>query len=305
MNILKYSKIYLLMSLLVLIPGMVFLGVFGLNLAVDFRGGSVMEYEFEERITDSDEVSEGLQEVFAEAEVEVRSISFEGNNKAIVRTRPVDVHENEFVKSVLLEAYPEANQVSFITIGPSIGAETTKRAFFALSLATVGILLYIAYSFRNVPPPYSSFRFGAAAIVAMLHDVLIVLGVFAVLGYLMGVEIDALFITATLTIIGFSVHDSIVVFDRIRENLKRLPNSWNFRQIVNYSLNETLNRSLATSLTVLMTLFALYLLGGGTIKYFTLALLIGIISGTYSSIFTASPVLVLWEEHAQRRRKKK
>jgi preprotein translocase subunit SecF len=305
MNILKYTKIYLLISLLVLIPGVISLFVFGLNLSIDFRGGSIMEYEFEGRIDDASAITEGFREVFAEMEIDLFNVNVEGGNRVIARTRPVDVHENEVLKESVTEVFSGARQVSFTTIGPSVGAETTRRAFFALALATVGILLYIAYSFRNIPKPYSSFRFGSAAIVAMMHDAFLVLGIFSILGYLMGVEIDALFITAILTVIGFSVHDSIVVFDRVRENLKKLPHNWSFREIVNYSLGETLNRSLSTSLTVIITLFALFLLGGTTIKYFSLALLIGIVSGTYSSIFTASPVLVLWEEFNIKRRQKK
>ncbi|MBI4099658.1 protein translocase subunit SecF [Candidatus Microgenomates bacterium] len=180
------------------------------------------------------------------------------------------------------------------TVGPVIGKETTANAIYSVGLASLAIILYIAYAFRGIPKPYSSWKFGVAAVVALLHDVLVVVGVFSLLGHFAGVQVDALFVTALLTVIGFSVHDTIVVFDRIRENLRKL--SGPFSQIVNQSLLETLARSLSTSLTVLLTLLALLLFGGETIRYFVLALFIGVFSGTYSSIFNAAPLLVIWEE---------
>lgn len=181
-----------------------------------------------------------------------------------------------------------------ITVGPIIGAETTTNAIYSVALASVAVVLYIAYAFRSIPKPYSSWKFGVAAVVALLHDVLVVVGIFSLLGHFFGVQVDALFVTALLTVIGFSVHDTIVVFDRIRENLRKTTGS--FTDIVNQSLLETLGRSLSTSLTVLLTLLALLLFGGETIRNFVLALFIGIFSGTYSSIFNAAPLLVLWEE---------
>jgi len=302
-KIIKYTKIYLLISLLVLIPGVISLATYGLNLDIDFTGGSVFEYEFSGEIEDRGAVTNTLVDVFTQKEIEVKNITFDGNTKALVKTRPVEVASNEDIKTAVAEKLSGASQVSFETVGPSIGMETTKKSFFALAVASLGILLYIAYAFRNIPKPYSSFKFGATAILAMLHDAFVVLGTFSILGYFFNIEIDALFITAILTVIGFSVHDTIVVFDRIRENLKKLPGSWGFPEIVDYSLVETLNRSLATSLTVVVVLLSLYLLGGGSIKNFTLALLIGIVSGTYSSIFNAAPVLVLWEQRRLHRKR--
>lgn len=303
MNLIKYSKLYLLISLIILIPGVVSLFVYGLNLAVDFIGGSVVQYEFANKIENSQEVSDKLKEIFTSKEIQVEDVVFEGENKVVVRTQPVDVQKNEEIKSEVVTNFEGASQVSFETVGPAVGKETTKKSLFAIGIASVGILLYIAYSFRNVPKPYSSLKFGITAILAMLHDALVVLGAFSLLGHFFNVEIDALFITAILTIIGFSVHDTIVVFDRIRENLKKLPQSLKFSEVVNYSLVETLNRSLITSFTVIITLSALFLLGGESIKYFTLALLIGIVSGTYSSLFNASPLLVLWEDFSHRKKK--
>src|SRR6185369_15960728 len=178
------------------------------------------------------------------------------------------------------------------------------NAFKAILVASLLIVLYIAWSFRSVPKPVSSWRFGVCAIIALLHDVLVLLGIFAILGHFWHVELDNLFVTAVLTVIGFSVHDTIVVFDRIRENLRRTSGS-PFAQVVNDSILQTLVRSLNTSLTAILVLFTLLLFGGITIKWFVVALLIGIVSGTYSSIFNAAPLLVLWDELDAKRRARK
>ncbi len=187
----------------------------------------------------------------------------------------------------------EAAVVDDITVGPTVGQELIGRAFLAVLLASVAILIYLTIVFRKVR---NAFRYGVCAIIALIHDVLVVLGIFAILGLIFGVEIDALFITAMMTVIGFSVHDTIVVFDRVRENLTRRRFE-RFQDVVNYSLVQTLARSINTSITVILTLFALYLFGGASIHNFVLALLLGIISGTYSSIFNASMLLVIWENH--------
>ena len=288
MNIFKYKYWFLIVSAVILVPGIISLAVFRLNLAIDFTGGSVFQYE-----TVLDEST--VRQVMEQQGVVVEEVIKE-ENTALVRAKPIETSKINAITTALKERDANATQTSFETIGPSIGAETTKKAFIALVVASLGILFYIAYAFRNIPKPYSSFRFGASALIAMLHDALVVLGVFSILGHFFNVEIDSLFITALLTVIGFSVHDTIVVFDRIRENLRKLSANTKFSEVVNYSIVETLNRSFATSLTVIITLTALLLLGGESIKYFTLALLIGIISGTYSSIFNAAPILVIWEE---------
>lgn len=188
---------------------------------------------------------------------------------------------------------PYVQLVSNSEVGPSVAGETTRNAVLAVIAASIFILLYIWFSFRKIP---KAWRYGTCAIIAMLHDVLVVLGIFSILGWLYDVQIDALFITALLTVVGFSVHDTIVVFDRIRENLSHRT-SESFEQVVDASLIQTMSRSLNTSLTVLFTLLALTLFGGsGSVKIFTLTLLIGIFSGTYSSIFNASMLLVIWEK---------
>ncbi|MDQ6694073.1 MAG: protein translocase subunit SecF [Chloroflexota bacterium] len=184
-----------------------------------------------------------------------------------------------------------SSEIDFRSVGPTVGSELLGRAFLAILAASAAILVYLTLVFRKIP---NAFRYGVCAIIALLHDVLVVLGVFAILGFLFGLEIDALFVTAMLTVIGFSVHDTIVVFDRVRENIMRRRFE-RFSEVVNYSLVQTLARSINTSITVILTLFALYLFGGTSIRNFVLALLIGIISGTYSSIFNASMLLVIWE----------
>jgi preprotein translocase subunit SecF len=297
-NLMKYKINYLIFSVVILIPGIISLALFGLRLSIDFTGGSLLKYQFE-TVVEKDVISQTLHE----HGVEVETISFSGNT-ATIRTKPIEAEKNDEIKYSLEEKFEGSKQLSFETVGPSIGGETATNAVKALGWALVGILLFIAFAFRKIPKPYSSFRFGVSAIIAMFHDALFVLGAFSLLSHFYSIEIDALFITAVLTVIGFSVHDSIVVFDRIRENLQKLPSSWNFEKVTNYSIVETLNRSLATSLTVVITLSSLYILGGESIKEFVLAMLIGVISGSYSSIFTASPILVLWEDFVLKRKKK-
>lgn len=195
--------------------------------------------------------------------------------------------------AILNSGGPYTQLISNSEVGPSVASETTRNAVFAVLAAAAAILLYVWFSFRKVSKPW---RYGACAIIALLHDVLVVLGVFSILGWLLDIQVDALFITALLTVVGFSVHDTIVVFDRIRENMQRRTVE-SFEQVVNASLVQTMARSLNTSLTVLFTLMALTLFGGVSIRTFTLALLVGIFSGTYSSIFNASMLLVMWERH--------
>ena len=234
----------------------------------------------------------------------IKIASIEKSNKLIfVRTSPIDQNQNNKFINTLSKNFKDVKEREFETIGPVIGQETTFNALKAIIIASVLIILYITWSFRQVPKPASSFRFGVCAIIALIHDVLVVVGVFAILGHFFGVEIDSLFVTAILTVIGFSVHDTIVVFDRIRENLKKMGAS-DFSKTVNDSIIQTIDRSLNTSLTVLLVLVALLLFGGESIRWFVVALLIGITAGTYSSIFTASPLLVLWQEISDKRKRK-
>ena len=297
-NLMKYKIWYLVFSGVVIFPGIVALLIWGLNMSVDFTGGSVFRYEFESDINPED-----LRQIYVQKSIDVEAVVPESGNKYSVRTKPVEPQRNDEIKGAVFAVFPNSKQLSFETVGPSIGAETTRSAFVALGWAVVGIMAYIAFAFRNVPKPYSSFRFGVSAVIAMVHDALLLVGLFAILGHFKNVEVDGLFMTAVLTVLGFSVHDTIVVFDRIRENLGKLPKVMDIEDVTNYSVAETLSRSVATSLTVIFTLSALYVLGGETIKMFVLAMLVGIISGTYSSIFNAAPILVLWEKYAAKKNK--
>jgi preprotein translocase subunit SecF len=300
MNIIGRKNWYFGLSLLVIIPGIVAIFLWGLNLSIDFTGGSRLTLSFNNTVSDNQ-----VQIIDKVLKTEkIKTASIEKSNKLIfVRTSPLDQNQNNRFISTLSKDFKDVKEQEFETIGPVIGKETTLNALKAVGIASILIILYITWSFRQVPKPASSFRFGVCAIIALIHDVLVVVGVFAILGHFFAVQIDSLFVTAILTVIGFSVHDTIVVFDRIRENLRRMGGS-NFPKTVNDSILQTIGRSLNTSLTVLLVLFALLLFGGESIRWFVVALLIGIISGTYSSIFNASPLLVLWHEISEKRRKK-
>ena len=287
----KYKVFYFVFSLLVILPGLYFLITSGLKLGIDFTGGALLEYRFEKYIETNE-----LRNTVLENEVEIGAVTRSGENTYIIRTKPLDQQKISLIKKSLRDKYGTVEERRIEFVGPIIGEELRQKAAYALILTSFTIVLYITFSFRKVPKPASSWRFGIAAIVALLHDVLLVIGVFAILGKFLNVEVDTLFVTALLTIIGFSVHDTIVVFDRIRENLiKNIGKK--FIDVANISVVQTLGRSLNTSLTVVFVLVALLLFGGETIRWFVVALLVGIISGTYSSIFNATALLVWWEEH--------
>ena len=296
-DIVSKKNWYFAFSALLIVPGIIALGIWGLNLGVDFTGGTLLEVAFEKPV-DKDTIST----VIEEKGIGVATVTPTAANTYLVRTKPLDEVGHKKVLNALKDKFGQADQVSIETIGPTIGAELLRKSIIALALASAAIVLYIAFAFRTVPKPVSSWRFGICAVIALLHDAFLVIGVFAILGRLMGVQVDSLFVTALLTIIGFSVHDTIVVFDRIRENMSRGVGE-NFATTVNHSIMQTLGRSINTSLTVLLVLLALLLFGGAGIRWFTVALLVGVISGTYSSIFNASPLLVVWQEWSDKRSK--
>lgn len=286
----RYKLFYFIFSFLVILPGLYFLLTSGLKLGIDFIGGALLEYHFEKPV----DVAE-LRKVVTIQGVEVGQITTSGTNLYIIRTKPVEQEKINLITKNLNDKYGRVEERRIENVGPTIGEELQHKTLIALGLASLVIVGYISFSFRKIPKPASSLRFGICAIGALLHDILLVIGVFAILGHYLGVEVDILFVTALLTIIGFSVHDTIVVFDRIRENLiKNIGKK--FTEVANISVVQTLARSLNTSLTVVFVLAALLLFGGETIKWFVVALLIGIISGTYSSIFNATALLTFWEE---------
>ncbi len=278
----RRKVLFFILSSLIILPGLYFLVTSGLKLGIDFTGGSQLEYKFAEPVNQSQLTPFGQP---------IKT----GNNQYLLRTKPLDQDQLNKLKQDLSQKIGKFDVVSEEVIGPVIGGEVTQKAILSIIFACLMIVLYITYSFRKVPKPASSFRFGVSAIAALIHDVLVVLGVFAILGKFMGVEVDSLFVTALLTVIGFSVHDTIVVFDRIRENLLKNM-SLKFNDVADLAIDQTLARSLNTSLTVVFVLLALLLFGGETIKWFVVALLIGIVSGTYSSIFNATAILAWWEE---------
>jgi preprotein translocase subunit SecF len=292
MNIIGKKNLYFLISFIVIIPGIIALILWGLNLSIDFTGGSRITLSF--KSVQNQNTVNLIKSSLEKDKIKVGSIE-KSNNLIFIRTQPLDQKQNDKFISDLGTKIKDFKEEEFETIGPTIGQETTIDAIKAVIFASLLIVLYITWSFRQVPKPASSFRFGICAIAALIHDVLVVVGIFAIFGHFFGVEVDSLFVTALLTVIGFSVHDTIVVFDRIRENLKRMGGS-SFPTVVNDSILQTLDRSLNTSLTVVLVLLALLLFGGESIKWFVVALLIGVISGTYSSIFNASALLVLWQE---------
>lgn len=286
-------KIWYAISLIAIVPGLISLILFGLKLGIDFTGGTLWELQFNRTVT-----TEEIRDVLArggydDAVIQLSDEDGLNENVAIIRIK--ELAESSPLKAQIEDDFRasvgEFTELQISTVGSSVGNEIRNRAILAVAIASIGILLYIAYAFRNTQNPA---LYGICAIVAMLHDVLLVLGIFSILGEVANVEIDALFVTALLTVIGFSVHDTIVVFDRIRENLARKVSS-DFEEVVNYSLAQTIVRSVNTSITVVFTLLALYLFGGESTKDFVLALLIGVASGTYSSIFNASQLLVSWD----------
>jgi preprotein translocase subunit SecF len=301
MDLLKYRYVYLVISALIILPGLVFIGLGGLKPGIDFTGGTELTVL----------MPKSAHATVASVESVVRAVSYPGHpgyfddsqvqqvqgqanqQGYLIRTR--DIGDKVAVQKSLIAAlkakYGNVQTQGFQSVGGTIGAQTTTRAIQAVIVAAIAILLYMAFAFRKLTHP---FVYGGAAIVALLHDVLVVLGLFAIMGYFFNVRVDALFVPAVLTVIGFSVHDTIVVFDRIRENMSRRTGE-PYYTVVNNSLLQTLGRSLNTSLTVLLTLAALLLFGGSSIRVFVLALLIGITSGTYSSIFNATPLAVIWE----------
>lgn len=292
----KYSKIWLWMSAALAVLSLLAVLLWGLKPSIDFTGGSLMELKFsEERMT-----QESVNEVLTGFNLPATIQNTQDKN-LIIRTSFLDEGKHQEVLDALKgKAKGEVVETSFETIGPAVSDQLRSRSLWAIVFVSIGIILYVAYAFRQVSYPVASWKYGLLAIIALLHDLLIVIGVFAVLGRFAGVEVDMTFIIALLTVLGYSVNDTIVVYDRIRENLMRHKTN-NFSDIVNNGLNQTLWRSINTSATTMLTLFALYFFGGATIHNFVLALLIGVASGAYSSIFIASPLLVVVEKWGRKK----
>ncbi|GIV97812.1 MAG: protein-export membrane protein SecF [Herpetosiphonaceae bacterium] len=302
LNLVSKRYWFFAFSLLIIIPGLIALGAWGLRPSIDFAGGTLWELRFTEKQEAEQGFDKQINEIFtrhSHPEAVTQLVQRDPGGAAqegvtaIVRSKFVDPNapERDAILQDLNERYGSVQLQRFQSVGPTVSAESTRAAIIAVLGASVAILAYLTLAFRKAPHPI---RYGICALIAMLHDVLLVVGIAAILGRLIGLEVDALFLTALLTVISFSVHDTIVVFDRVRENVRRMPGT-PFEEVVNHSLVQTLVRSINTQMTTLFTLLAVLLFGGETIRHFILILTIGLISGTYSSIFNAAQLLVVWE----------
>ncbi len=290
MNILGKRYLFFALSLIIILPGLILLAVNGMPLSIDFKGGSLLEVQFESSFLPD---TEAIKKIYDQNEITDVQVQTTSEGTLVLRSSALP----EETRTAILDALEaEVNSPVIIlksdTVGPSIGEGVTRRAIQAVALAALAVIIYITFAFRGVP---HAFRFGVCAIIAMIHDVLIVLALTGYGALLFGWDVDSLYLTALLTVIGFSVQDKIVVFDRIRENT-RIHRKLDFEKLANHSIVQTLQRSINTQLmTVEFLLLALALFGGVTLREFAVILLVGLLSGTYSSIFIAAPLLVVWE----------
>lgn len=284
----KYRKIYFIISGILILGSLACLAVFGLRPGIDFTGGSILEVEYQTERPDNQAVRESLVDLDL-GEVSVQSADEKG---VILRMEDIseDVHQQVLEK---LKTVGDFEEKRFESIGPVIGRELEEKTKVVVILSILAILLYIAIAFGKVSRPVSSWQYGIASIFMLLHDILIPLGILAVLGNFYGIQITIPIVTALLTIIGYAINNVVVVYDRIRENILR-GRGLNFEEIADNAINQTFFRQINTSLTTLFPLTAIFLVGGETLKYFALTLILGIAAGTYSSIFLASPILVAW-----------
>jgi len=294
----KYSKIYYIVSAVLIVASIVSLFAYGLKFGIEFTGGAVIDLTFTNQRPSNDQIKNQLSE-FNLSDLTVKPV---GNQGATLQLSGVDEATHQKILSKLNELSP-VQENSFQYIGPSVGQELRNKTEIAILLALVAITIYIAFAFRKVSRPVSSWKYGITSLIALIHDILIPLGLFSVLGKFYNVEITIPVVAALLTVLGFSVHDTIVIFDRIRENILRR-GMGNFQETVDWSLNQTIGRSLSTVFSTLIVLFAIFFFGGDTLKYFALTLIVGITSGAYSSIFIASPLLVSWKSYDEKKMQK-
>lgn len=290
MFVAKNSKIFVGILVILIFASLVSIWKFGLNLGMDFTGGSLLEVEYPNGRPDIDKIKEAIAPLNLSEIVQPY-----GEKGVIIKARDLKESDRANLVRVLSIDGSVVEDKRFNSVGPTIGKELKTKSVYAITLVLIAIGLFVAFAFRQVSGVVKSWKYGMATLISLTHDVLVPLGIFAYLGYKYGIEIDSLFVTAILTILGFSVHDTIVVFDRIRENLK-LRKFKDFTETVGMSINQTMSRSINTSLAVIFTLIALLSFGSESVKYFSLALIIGIFCGTYSSIFLASPLLIMLQD---------
>lgn len=291
MNILGKRYWFFALSFLIIVPGLILLAINGMPLSIDFKGGSLMDLKFSSGVVPSTEQVKAIYTDFGIADVQVQT---SGKDELILRSSGLtEANKTTLIAELGKLSGGEIVTLKSDTVGPSIGKGVTSRAIEAVTVASLAVVLYIAFAFRGVP---HAFGYGICAIIAMLHDVLIVLAATGYGAAFLGWQVDSLYLTAVLTVVGFSVQDTIVVFDRIREN-NGIYRKLDFEKLVNHSIVQTLQRSINTQLmTVEFFLLSLTLFGGVTLREFCMILLIGMISGTYSSIFIAAPVFVVWDK---------
>jgi preprotein translocase subunit SecF len=298
-NIIGYRKLWLSITAMLVILSAVAVGLWGLKFGIDFTGGSLMEFTFRDSRPATSELASDLATFGAEN----ASLQPVGDKGAIARFKTIDEPKHQEILGKLKEKFSDVEESRFESIGPTIGKELRTKAIYSIVVVLICIIIYIAWAFRKVSKPIASWKYGAIAVLALIHDIGVPIGVFAVLGHFAGVEVNSAFVAAILTILGYSVNDTIVVFDRVRENLTHSGGDYeHFDRIVNESVNQTFARSINTTLTTLLALVAIFFWGGESVKYFALALIIGIGLGAYSSIFIASPLLVTWEKINMRKR---
>lgn len=292
MNLMKHKKIYFLISAMFLIPGLIALIFFGLKPSIDFTGGSLLEIKFLNEVENyqAEILKNSLKEFYP-----IESIQETAEASLILRGKEITNEEKEQVVDLIVNEFGEIEVLRFETVGPILGRELLKKTVTAILLVAVVIAAYIWQQFHDL-------KFGISAVLAMFHDSLILLGIFSLLGRFRGIEVDVLFVTAILTTLSFSIHDTVVLYNRIRE-LKKKHRHLSLEEIANAAIWKTLGRSINDSMTIIIMLLSLVLLGGESIRYFSFALLIGAITGTYSSSFTAVPILLVWEELANRKKK--
>lgn len=302
MIIIKYRKIFYALSGILIALSVASLFVWGLNLGIDFKGGAIIEVSYPEDRPEIGAVKENLDKLSLGS----YSLQPSGDDSYILRSRTISDAERPLIQESF--SFKDAKKVEvkrFNSVGPILGKEAAVKSILSLFIVIFCIVIFITFAFRKVSEPVSSWKYGFIAIIALLHDVLVPTGVFAVLGHYYGYEIDTLFVTALLVVLGFSVHDTIVVFDRVRENLslsKGYREKKLFDTIVGESVSQTFIRSINTSLTTILALVALYIFGAESTRHFSLALIVGITAGTYSSIFLGSPLLVTFEKWQSRRK---
>lgn len=286
MRFMRYKWLYFFISGLVIIPGLFSLFFWGLKPSIDFTGGSLLEIKIS-NIKLKNPIEE-IKKIFKKNKVDIFLIQTAGKNIFIIRSKPIDKNKKEKILNDIIKKFGKTEEIRFETIGPILGKELINKTILGLLIASGFIFFYVGSRFKEK-------IFGTCAILAMFHDTLVLLGTFSLLGHFCNVEIDTLFVTALLTVLSFSIHDTVVIYDRLRENQRQNPNI-DLEHLADKTITETLTRSLNNSLTIIFMLLALWLLGGETIKWFVFALLIGTVSGTYSSTFTAVPLLVVWDK---------